>query len=800
MPVNFEKILREKILLFDGAMGTLLLQMGRRRRLPEEFLLEEPEVIYQIHRTYIEAGADVIESNSFSGNRLKLAQVGLEKKLARINTLAVKIARKAASGKGVLVAGSIGPTGHFLKPLGDLTFDEAYEIFAEQAQYLAEAGADLICLETFSDLAEARVALLAACEKTRLPVVVHLTYSKTGSTITGATPQAAAIILHSLGAAAVGLNCGFGPDLVLPLVEKLAQLRNEGFPFFISALPNAGKPKIVGEKAVYLLKPEMFAAGIKKIVVAGANLVGGCCGTTPAHIAAVRKILRGTKIPWFTTDKSGATWVASPSKVKKIYFAGYTTLIGDRINPTGRKNLVEDLKSGRFRLIGDELKKQADAGADILDVNVSHPEIDEEKILPRLIQETTGMISQPLSLDTSNPAALEAALKIYPGRPIINSTTGSADSLKKILPLARRFGAVLIGLAFDEKGIPQTASGRLKVARRIIQAAEKIGIARDDLLIDSLVMSLGTAGSAAATLDSLKLIKKTLKVKTILGIGNISYGLPGRPLINSHFLNLAIAAGMDVAIANPLSEELMKAFRLANYLAGHDKNGTEFLKNFQAAAPAEAKTKTSAWKKIYEAVLDGNKDRANDLTRILLAEGNSPYEVIEKGLLPAMEKVGQRFNKGVYFLPQLQASAEAVKTSVNICQKKMKKAAGGKGRVLLATVEGDIHDLGKNLVALIIGNNGYEVIDLGKNVPNKKILQATQRLKPRVVCLSALLTTTMIKMKELKKLFDENRLKVPLLVGGAVVTAGFARSIGAHYAADAVAAVRVVRSILKKKM
>ena len=526
----------------------------------------------------------------------------------------------------------------------------------------------------------------------------------------------------------------------------------------------------------------------------------GCCGTTPAHIAAVRKILRGTKIPWFTTDKSGATWVASPSKVKKIYFAGYTTLIGDRINPTGRKNLVEDLKSGRFRLIGDELKKQADAGADILDVNVSHPEIDEEKILPRLIQETTGMISQPLSLDTSNPAALEAALKIYPGRPIINSTTGSADSLKKILPLARRFGAVLIGLAFDEKGIPQTASGRLKVARRIIQAAEKIGIARDDLLIDSLVMSLGTAGSAAATLDSLKLIKKTLTVKTILGIGNISYGLPGRPLINSHFLNLAIAAGMDVAIANPLSEELMKAFRLANYLAGHDKNGTEFLKNFQAAAPAEAKTKTSAWKKIYEAVLDGNKDRANDLTRILLAEGNSPYEVIEKGLLPAMEKVGQRFNKGVYFLPQLQASAEAVKTSVNICQKKMKKAAGGKGRVLLATVEGDIHDLGKNLVALIIGNNGYEVIDLGKNVPNKKILQATQRLKPRVVCLSALLTTTMIKMKELKKLFDENRLKVPLLVGGAVVTAGFARSIGAHYAADAVAAVRVVRSILKKKM
>lgn len=794
----------DKILLFDGGLGTELILDGANFRSPEEYLLKKPERVLAVHRSYVLAGADIIETNTFGANRLKLAQVGLEKYFRLINQKALAVAKKAAAGRKVLIAGSVGPTGRFLKPLGDLSFDEAYEVFSEQIRILAQAGPDLICLETFSDLAEARAALIAAKENSKLPVVVNLTFTEKGATFSGNSPEAAAVVLKSLGARAVGLNCGFGPDLALPIVERLSQLRKEGFDFLISALPNAGKPRVIKNKVVYSTTPAQFAEGLKKLIEAGADLVGGCCGSGPEYIRQTKKIMSGLKIKKQEPSRIfGVTWLASPSKVHKISPDGGVTLIGDRVNPSGRPNLVKSLTSGNWELVFQELKAQAARAADVLDINVAHPEIDEKKILPAVVGQAQRIVTQPLSLDTANPEALEEALKIYPGRPIINSTTASPKKLAQVLPLAKRFGAVVIGLTFDEAGLPKNAGQSLKIAQKILKAAEKFGLAQDDILIDPLVLALGSTGSAAQTLDSLKLIKEKLGVKTVLGIGNISHGLPDRALINSHFLSLAIYQGLAAAIANPLSPEIQAAWRIGNYLAGRDFQGRTFLKHFQKSetrsAPKE-KTGVNKLQELKQAIIDAEEKSALEAAKKFLLENKKPYQIIDEAVIPAMKIVGGRFSRGEYFLPQLQAAAAAARAVMKFCQKKLAgKSAAAKGRVLMATVEGDIHDLGKNLVALMLKNSGFEVLDLGKNVSNAKIMAAVKKFRPAAVCLSSLLTTTMPRMKELKKLLETTGLKVPLVVGGAVVTPGFAKSFGAFYAKDAVAAVQVVGQVTHSK-
>lgn len=795
------KLISEKILLFDGAMGTQLILDGAVLRSAEEYLLKFPEKVFRVHESYVQAGADIIETNTFGANRLKLAAFGREKQIRLINERAVALAKKAAGSK-VLVAGSIGPSGHFLKPIGELSFDAAYENFSEQVKILAKAGVDLICIETMSDLAEARAALIAAKENFKGPLVVNLTFTEKGTTLTGTRPEVAAVVLKSIGAAAVGLNCGFGPNLALPLVEKLNHLRQQGFDFLISVLPNAGKPRMVGQKVIYPTKPEQFAAGIKKLIASGADLVGGCCGTTPEHIRVVKKIIQNLPPKRRARTKYfDITWAASPTRIQKISPGGPLFLIGDRINPSARPDLVKDLKSGQFKIALAQLKEQEKMEAEVLDINVSHPEIDEEKILPALIGRAQRIVGASFSIDTANLKALEAALKIYPGRPIINSTTGSAKNLKSILPLAKRFGALVIGLAFDEEGIASQPAARLKVAQKIIQKAQEYGIEKKDILIDPLVMALGTAGSAQTTLEAVKLIKKKLKVKTVLGIGNISHGLPNRAAINAYFLSLAINAGLDAAIANPLSEEIRKALKTGNYLAGWDFEGRKFLEfsaSHKGQRPA-ARGQGDTFSSLQESVIDGDQNSAVDLVKKLLAQKITGYAIINKAIMPAMKKVGQLFSKGIYFLPQLNASAEAARIAMELCQKKMgRQKTVSRGRILIATVEGDIHDLGKNLVGLMLKNSGFEVIDLGKNVSNQKIIKAVKNLKPKVICLSALLTTTMLKMKELKKLLDQQGIKVPLVVGGAVVTAGFAKSFGAHYAKDAVTAVSLIEGVLKK--
>lgn len=833
-----------RVLVLDGAMGTMLQAAGLPPGgSPERWVLEAPDKIEGIHRAYLQAGADVVETDTFGGSRPKLAEYGLEGRVRDINARAVELARRGV-GDRALVAGSIGPTGLFLEPLGPLSFDLAVEIFAEQARAFDDAGADVVIIETMADLAEIRAAVVAVRTSTALPVIAQMTFDPGGRTFAGTDPAAAVATLEGLGAAVVGANCSLGPKELFPVAQRLVSLAQVP----VSILPNAGLPVLETGVTRFPEQPDSFAEWGRRMVLAGVRLVGGCCGTTPAHIRALRAAVDGARgqVPPLGPARPPASSLASRLQAVAFTDGAGPILIGERINPTSRKKLAADIRDGRFSLVRAEARTQAAAGAQVLDVNVGVPAIDEAPAMKAAVTAVQQVVEVPLSLDSPDPRALEEGLKVYVGRPLINSVTAEEERLARVLPLVKKYGAMVIALALDDDGIPMTAEGRLRAARKIVERAEALGIPRQHLLIDCLVLTAGAqAKEAMETPRAIRLVKEELGVRTVLGISNISFGLPARELLTSTYLTMNLAHGLDAVIANPRSPRIWESVRASRLLLGRDPDAGEYLsfaQNWSAAAAAAAKqpaaqpTAAPAASAapgrsrrpallqgaaapdfarlgplqqdelactVFQAVLEGDREGILSLVEQALARGFGPMEVLNGMLIPAIEDVGDKFGAGIFFLPQLMLSAEAMKRAFLRLKPDLERLKSGqmqRGRVVMATVEGDIHDIGKNIVAVLLENHGFQVTDLGKSVPAERILEAARGQEADLIGLSALMTTTMPRMRDVAAKAKEQGLPARIMIGGAVTTESYARQIGAHgYGRDARAAVELAKRLTEEE-
>lgn len=714
------KELLERIIIFDGAMGTQLYDKGLKPgECPEYMNIICPDIIYEIHKLYIEAGADVIETNTFGANKVKLSKYGLQNEVFRIIGEAVGIARKAAQDKNVAL--SIGPIGELLRPYGNMTFDEAYKIFKEVVIAGERAGADIALIETMSDMLEAKAAILAAKENTNLKVICTMTFQEDGRTLMGSDPVTAAVSLQGLGLDAIGVNCSTGPDKMIDIVEKMYLVSR----IPIIAQPNAGMPAIKDGKTVYDLMPENYANYFPLLVKKGASIVGGCCGTTPEYIKMVKDAVCDLK-PHKIVNK----YTAVSSNSKTIFIGGDNPLrvIGERINPTGKKNLSAALKTGDTSLAIEEAIKQKKSGADILDVNVGVPGIDEEKMLVKVVSEVQNVTDLPLQLDSSNIKAIEKALRIVRGRPIINSVSAKEKSLREVLPVVKKYGACVVGLPVGDNGLPKNREERLINAKKIVKTAVEYGIPKEDILIDCVVLTVSSEQEAAIeTLEAIKLIKKEIGVNTVIGLSNVSFGLPERRLINSAFLAMAAAYGLDTAIINPCDDTMMHTLRASMVLMNKDKGCVNYLNTYGSSShlskkdstPQKETEKEEMHKILYNHILEGKKAGIENIVMDILSQGMEPLKIIDSIIIPALKDVGDRYDKGIYFLPQLLSSAEAVHGAFRIIKGKLPKGTVSKGKIILATVEGDVHDIGKNIVKVLLENYGYDVIDLGKDVKDQ---------------------------------------------------------------------------------
>ncbi len=769
--------------VLDGAMGTVMQRMGLNTgRYPELLNLEAAEEIYSIQRKYVDSGSNIIYANTFGANRLKLRGSG--KTVRELVEAAVAIAKKAAGGRA-LVALDVGPLGQLLEPLGSLSFEEAYDAFKE----LIEAGkdADLIAIETMADLYEAKAALLAAKENSNLPVMVTMSFEKNGRTYTGCTAQSAARTLTALGADAIGVNCSLGPDTLAPIIKCIAE--NTALP--VVAKPNAGLPDpITGE---YSMSPEAFAAAMEKCIEAGASILGGCCGTGFEYIAAISQLIENKALPERVYRE--ASFVCTPTVP---YYLEGVAVLGERINPTGKKRFQQALLENDLDYILQLAIQQMDAGAQILDVNVGHPGVDEKSMLPLVIKKLQSAVDIPLQLDSSDPEALEAGLRVYNGIAAVNSVNGEKDSLEKILPIVKKYGACVVGLTLDSAGIPQTAGDRIAIAKRILAAAEKEGIAKENLWIDCLTLTVSAQPEQAAqTLEALRRVKTELGLKTLLGVSNISFGMPNRSLINRTFLAQALAAGLDMPIMNPNVPEMMDVVAAHRVLSCEDKGGRKYVEAYAGEDKLSSAQPVSAMK-LEDAVMRGLDVEAANLAKLLL-ESESELEIVEKRLIPALDAVGERYEKGTMFLPQLLSAAQAAQAVFEVLRVSLTEKGGApikKGQLALATVRGDIHDIGKNIVKTVLENYGYDVLDLGKDVAPEQICAAVKEKKLKLVGLSALMTTTLGAMEETVSRLKALSEPPAVIVGGAVVTEDYARKIGADlYAKDAREAVELARRI-----
>jgi len=798
----FLNAIAERALILDGAMGTLLQERGLKPgQSPEELNLTMPEVVASVHREYVAAGADIIVTNSFGGSRCKLEHFDLQDKLVAINAKAVAIAREVAGSKAY-VAASIGPTGQFVEPVGELTFDQMVTVFAEQAQALADAGADLFSLETFLDIKECKAALMA-CKQVapQLPVIAMLTFEDNGRSVLGTSPEAAAITLTAAGADLVGTNCGLGVDGMYDL--RRAMRRVTHLPLICQA--NAGLPQLVDGKTIFPASPVEMTAYHDRLLALGVRVIGGCCGTTPAHIKAMRAALDGRQRDWRADQSAMPLLLSSRSGWAAVGQGNPTALIGERINPTGKKLYTQELLEGKTAYIRREAMEQALAGAHLLDVNVGAPGIDEPAALERAVFCVTTAVNQPLVLDSSSPKALEAGLKAADGKVLINSVNGERKSLRRILPLAKKYGAAVLGLTLDEKGIPDTAEGRLAIARRIRNAARRLGIPDRDIIIDCLTLTVSAEQKRAMeTLRAIRLVKQKLGLATVLGVSNISFGLPQRPLISSTFFAMAMEAGLDAAIINPKEKAMMDAWRSAQVLLNRDPQASGYIAAYagqqaDAVAPAASDQPLAVRDLLARAIITGDREGVVPLIERALGEGLSPMQVSNEGLLPGLEEVGRRFEKNIVFLPQVMQSAETMQAGFT----RLKQELSGQqvqslGRILMATVEGDIHDIGKNIVCTLLENHGFEVFDIGKNVSAATIIKKAQELQVDAVGLSALMTTTMAEMEVVLKKLKAAGIRTFTMVGGAVVSQEYADRIGADlYAKDAMEAVAKIKVLLK---
>lgn len=780
----------KRILFFDGGMGTLLQEQGLQAgELPETWNLKNPEPIIQIHKAYLAAGADIILANTFGANRFKYGE-----DLEKIVTAGVANAKKAVaeSGKKAYVALDIGSTGKLLKPMGTLDFEEAVGVFAEIIRVGEKAGADLILIETMSDTYELKAAVLAAKENSTLPIMATVIFDESKKMLTGASPQVVVSLLEGLGVDALGINCGLGPKQMKEIVKEL--LKYASIPVIVN--PNAGLPRSENGKTVFDVGAEEFAEDMEEIVTMGAWFAGGCCGTTPAHIQAmVEKCKEITPVP--ITPKN-YTFVTSYSMAVEL--GGRPVIIGERINPTGKSKFKQALRDHNIDYILEEGVKQEDSGAHILDVNVGLPEIDEAAMMETIVYELQSIMPIPLQIDTTNMEAMERALRIYNGKPMINSVNGKAEIMEQVFPLVKKYGGVLVGLALDEDGIPDTTEGRLAIAEKIYQTGEKYGISRKDIVIDALVMTMSTNNeSAKITLDTVKEITAR-GGKTVLGVSNISFGLPQRELINAAFFTMAMNNGLSAGIINPNAKAMRQAYDTFCVLGGYDAQCMNYIENYAVTdAPNAAAKPATAKLNLTDSIIKGLKDQAYRATEEEL-KTKEPMEIINGELVPALDVVGQGFEKGTMFLPQLLMSAEAAKAGFEAIRQYVQshgEAQEKKATIVIATVKGDIHDIGKNIVKVLLENYGYEVIDLGKDVPPEKIVETVVDKHAPLVGLSALMTTTVVNMEESIKELHKEAPWCKIMVGGAVLTQEYADMIGADfYGKDAMQSVYYAERLL----
>ncbi|MCD4688802.1 MAG: homocysteine S-methyltransferase family protein [Desulfuromonadaceae bacterium] len=798
--IDFRTALQERVLVLDGAMGTLLQERGLKPGgCPEEMNLTAPEVVTGIHREYAEAGANIVVTNSFGGSRIKLDHYGLADRVTEINTLSVELARKAVGADG-FVAASMGPTGRFLEPVGDASFDEMVEVFGEQVRAFAAAKADLITLETFLDIAELRAAVIACREFSDLPVMALMTFEDGGRTVLGTSPQAAAVTLDALKVDVIGSNCGLGVDGIFEVLEQMRQVTNRP----LIAQANAGLPKLIDGETVFNATPVEMTAYHEKMIALGVRVIGGCCGTTPAHIQAMSKALEGRDQSW--TPPPRRCFLSSRTAITAVGGEAPCAIIGERINPTGRKTYAAELRDGKTAYVRREAQEQVAAGAHLLDLNCGAPGVDEPAALERAVLAAAGVVAQPLVLDSSDPVALERALKVADGKVLINSVNGEEKSLKAVLPLAAKYGAAVIGLALDGGGIPETAAERLAVAEDILAAALLAGLSREDVIIDCLTLTVSAEQKRAMeTIHTLRLVKERLGLATVLGVSNISFGLPCRPILSATFFAMALEAGLGAAIINPKDAEMMDAYRSEMVLLGKDLRAEAYIDAYSDVQSTQGPVaalgeQAPIRERLAAAIIKGDQDGVVELIETALAEGLSASQISNEGLMMGLEEVGRRFGANQVFLPQVMLSAETMQTAFGrLKQELTDEEAVGLGRILMATVEGDIHDIGKNIVCTLLENHGFEVIDLGKNVSAATIVEQAQKLKVDAVGLSALMTTTIQQMEVTIEALREAGVKVFTMVGGAVVTQEYADSIGADlYAKDALEAVDKIKLLLKK--
>ncbi len=790
--MDIREVLGKRRLFLDGGTGTSLQKMGLKAgERPETWNLLHPERIEALHRAYLDAGADVIYTNTFGANRLKYPEGG-EFALEDIVKSAVDIAKRAQIACGregdSWVALDIGPSGKLLKPLGDLDFEDAVSLFAEVVRCGAAAGADLVVVETMGDSYELKAAVLAAKENSELPVIATAAFDERARLLTGGTPEAVTALLEGLRVDALGLNCGLGPDEMLTIAERFAAAAS----IPVAAAPNAGLPRSVEGRTVFDLSPGDFAEGMARIAEAGAQLLGGCCGTTPEHIAAL--VNRCRELPFAEPVKRHRTWVSSFSTAVEL--GAGPVIVGERINPTGKPRLKEALRTENMEYLLSEGAAQEDAGAQILDVNVGLPGVDEPAMLERAVCALQGVTGLPLQLDSSDPAALERAMRRYNGKPMINSVSAKAESMAAVFPLVQKYGGVVVGLALDESGIPETPEGRVACAERIYETAAQYGIAPEDVVIDTLTLTVSSEPQAAqVTLEALRRIHAR-GGRTILGVSNVSFGLPAREKVNSAFLTLALEAGLDCAIMNPLSAAMMSAWRAFAVLSARDARCEEYIAH-ESGAETRPQTQ-AAGMTLGTCIEKGLADAASAEAKRLVAGGTEPLDVINSELIPALDRVGRGFEAGEIYLPQLLMSAEAAGAAFEALKAGMKGDRGSEypGKIVIATVKGDIHDIGKNIVRTLLENYGFDVTDLGKDVPPEAVLEAASKEGVRIVGLSALMTTTVAAMAETIKLLQSKLPGIKIMVGGAVLNEEYAEQIGADfYGKDAMASVRYAKEI-----
>lgn len=777
--------LGRKPLFFDGAMGTILQEKGLAAgEAPELWNLLHPKDVLSVHISYLEAGVDIISANTFGANPFKCQENGVEPE--EVIAAGVRLAHQAVeqAGHGV-VALDIGPSGKLLFPMGDLAFEEAVNAFAQMASAGADAGADCVLIETMNDLYEVKAALLGVKEATSLPVFVTTTFDESGKLLTGGDIKAVAAVLEGLGADAIGMNCGLGPKQMLALIKELRSLTS--LPLVVN--PNAGLPRERNGHTFFDVGPEEFSSCMKEIVLAGAWVIGGCCGTTPEHLRQTVKLCKGLSCQ--PLPEVSSTIVTSGCKA--VEFGREPIIIGERINPTGKSRFKQALRDNDLPYILGEGIAQQEAGAHLLDVNVGLPEIDEQAMMCKVVTELQSLSPLPLQIDTSDPETMASAMRVYNGKPLVNSVTAKQSSMRAIFPLVKKYGGVVIGLTITENGIPETAQGRVEAARLIVETAKEYGIDKRNIIIDPLTMAVSAGQDAAlVTLDALSRIRRELGVYTSLGVSNVSFGLPQRENVTSAFFLMALQAGLNAAIMNPLSHSMMRAYRSFCALSGYDEGCRAYIDAYAKTDPVTTVTASSQELPLREAIEKGLKDKAGYAAEKLI-KTMTGLEIINREIVPALDTVGQQFEAKTLFLPQLLMSADAAKAAFEVIKFHMDGQASEQSKltIVIATVKGDVHDIGKNIVKVLLENYGFHVIDLGKDVMPELVVDAVKRENAGLVGLSALMTTTVANMKETIDLLHQETPTVKIMVGGAVLTQEYADMIGADfYGADAMASVR----------